>query len=154
RTKAFLHVLNDSADLIKVPDVLIGFKLPDAKKAENQLKRLEKVAGDLAERVPALKGRVKHTKGGDGSCPTLAREGSMGPWDKVPWNQIEDNEGEYDKLKKRLPELKLTLTVGVRENCLLLAVGHSTGPLGQLGQGDKLGNRPEFKTVARYAAKK
>ena len=41
QARYYLHVLAQNVDLIRAPDLVLGFRLRDAKRAESQLKRLE-----------------------------------------------------------------------------------------------------------------
>jgi hypothetical protein len=150
-----LNVLNQNLDLIKVPDLVIGFRLTDTKKAENQIKRLETLLGQLETQAPPLKGRVKRTRVGDGNFLTLNLDGEMVPWDQVDLKDLEEKPGQYDKLIKKARGLKLTISLGVQDKYLLLGVGPSAEHLAQLGaKGKKLIDRPELKPLGKAAGKK
>ncbi len=150
-----LNVLNQNQDLIKVPDLIIGFRLGDAKRAENQIKRLETLLGQLQEQAPPLKGRVKRTKVGDGNFLTLNLDAEMIPWDQVNLKEFEEKPGEFDKLLKKLRGLKLTVSLGVQGKYLLLGFGPSAEHLAVLGgAGKKLVDRPELKPLEKAAGKK
>ena len=155
QTRAFLSVLAANPNLIKVPNIVIGFKVTDAKRAERQLKRLEVLAEQAADQTPQLKGRVKRTKIGDSSFLTLTADGSQVPWDAIPWDKVEDKPGEFKPLVRKLKALKLTIAVGVRHDYLMVSIGGSTEPLTQLdGDGPRLDQRPEFKPLAKFADRK
>ena len=113
RPAAVLSVLAANPDLIKVPNLVLGFKVTDAKRAERQLKRLEALAEQAADQTPQLKGRVKRTKIGDSSFLTLTADGSQVPWDAIPWDKVEDKPGEFKPLLRKLKALTLTIAVGV-----------------------------------------
>jgi hypothetical protein len=150
-----LNVLNQNLDLIKVPDLIIGFRLGDTKRADNQLKRLEALLGQLEDQAPPLKGRVKRTRVGDGNYLTLNLDGEMIPWDQVNMKEFEEKPGEFDKLLKKLRGLKLTISLGVSDKYLLLGVGPSAEHLAVLGaKGKKLIDRPELKPLGKAAGKK
>jgi hypothetical protein len=150
-----LNVLNQNLDLIKVPDLIIGFRLGDAKKAENQIKRLETLLGQLQEQAPALKGRVKRTKVGDANFLTLNFDAEMIPWDQVNLKEFEEKPGEFDKLIKKVRGLKATISLGVQGKYLLLGFGPSAEHLAVLGgTGKKLIDRPELKPLGKAAGKK
>ncbi len=155
QTRAFLSVLAANPDLIKVPNLVLGFKVTDAKRAERQLKRLEALADQLAEQTPQLKGRVKRTTVGDSSFLTLTADGSQVPWDAIPWDKVEDKPGEFKPLLRKLKALKLTIAVGVSHDYLMVSIGGSTEPLTRLGgDGPRLDQRPEFKPLAKFADRK
>jgi hypothetical protein len=150
-----LNVLNQNLDLIKVPDLILGFRLGDTKRAENQIKRLQTLLGQLEEQAPPLKGRVKRTKVGDSNYLTLNLDGEMVPWDQVNLKEFEEKPGEFDKLLKKLRGLKLTVSLGVQEKYLLLGFGPSAEHLAVLGaKGKKLIDRPELKPLAKFTGKK
>src|SRR5436305_2049013 len=75
-----------------------------------QLKRLDDLLTKATADTP-LKGRVKRTKvaGADGLVLTL--DSSLVPLDQIPWGQIEQEEGQFQKLRDRLK--KMTLAVGL-----------------------------------------
>ena len=51
----------------------------------------------------------------------------------------------------RLKKLTLVISLGVRDNYLLVSVGPSTDHLARLGQGKSLADRAEFKPLEKYA---
>ena len=150
-----LNVLNQNLDLIKVPDLIIGFRLSDTKKADSQIKRLETLLAQLEDQAPPLKGRVKRTKVGDSSYLTLNLDGEMIPWDQVNLKEFEEKPGEFDKLLKKLRGLKLTVSLGVQDKYLLLGIGPSAEHLAVLSaKGKKLIDRPELKPLGKVTGKK
>src|SRR5262249_41116842 len=82
--RATFEVLRKNKAALKVPELVIGFRIKDAKKAERQLARLEKILGGLAEDQPGLKGRFARTKVGDSSLLTFTVDAKVIPppaWD-------------------------------------------------------------------------
>jgi hypothetical protein len=89
---------------------------------------------------------------GSDSFLTLTLDGEMVPWDQVPLKDIEDKPGQYDDLVKKFKQLKLTVSLGVRGQYLLLALGESTSHVAKLAKGpNRMVGRPEFQPLARYA---
>ncbi|HZU37024.1 MAG TPA: hypothetical protein VFA18_13980 [Gemmataceae bacterium] len=157
QAKAALKVLARNVDLLKMPDVVIGFRLTDPKKGEAQLKRLENLLNAILGQIPALQGRFKRVQVNGGSYLSLTLDGQMVPWNQVPFGDLEDKPGEFDALKRKLVELKLSINLGLRDNYLLLCLSESTAPLarfGSPGAGQRLVDRPEFKPLAQYADKR
>jgi hypothetical protein len=155
QARAVLRALGAHPELLQVPDFVLGFKLTDAKKALNQIRRLEALGVAVADQHPLTKGRVKSVKVGDDSFLTLNLDGSMVPWDEVPVKQIEEKEGEFDAVVKKLKELKLTVSLGVRGDYLMLGVGSSADVVTQIGgKGKRLIDAPEMKPVAAAAGKR
>jgi hypothetical protein len=148
---AILHTLNESADKIQVPDLVIGFRLSQAAPAVAQIKRLEGLLTQLADQHPPFKGRVKRQQVAGAKALTVALDGSMVPWDKIPWDDLEEEKGEFQKLRARLPKLTLTACLLVQGDYLLLAVGPSTATVEKFGRGPALASRPELKPLAKFA---
>ncbi len=148
-----LEVLAENPERIKVPDLIIGFKTTKVPEAQAQLKRLEELTKELLARTP-LKGRLQREKLHGGEFLTLTLDGSLVPWDEVPFRDFEERPGQYDALKKKLKELKLTIRIGIRESYVLLCVGESDGGLAKLGRSPRLADRPELQRLAKFADKK
>ena len=100
-----------------------------------QLKRLEVLTKMALKQVPQLTGRLKRTKIGETDYLTLALDGSLVPWEQIPWQNLEDEPGEFDSLQKKLKSLTLNVTLGVRGEYLLASLGSSNDHLAKLGKG-------------------
>jgi hypothetical protein len=151
---SILQALNQNRKLIRIPDLVIGFKVSKKERAKNQLHRLGKLLNDLAEKDPQLKERIKREKLAGNTFLTLRLDGKMIPWDKVPIADFENEAGEYDKLITRLKNLTLTLSVGLREDFVLVSLGETNAHLTNLGKGKLLVERPEFKPLTKFADKR
>jgi hypothetical protein len=151
---SILRALSNNLNLIQVPDLVFGFKLGDTKRAEAQIKRLEKFLTDQANQFPPLKEGLKREKLAGGDFLTLTLDGSLVPWQRIPFKDFEQKEGEFDKLVKKLSELKLQICLGLRDGYLLFALGESTAVLKKLGGGQRLADRAELKPLARHADKR
>jgi hypothetical protein len=151
RITALLMVLAEHPKLVKFPDTVIGFRLPDAKKADTQIKRLEALTMLLGAIIPQAQGRVKRVDINEGSYLTLDLDGSLVPWDQIPLGDFELEAGQFDNLIKQLKEVKLHITLGVRGNYMLLGLGGSTGLLNQLGKGQHLADNPDLKPLGQFA---
>jgi hypothetical protein len=146
--RAILRAMAANPELIVVPDFVLGFKVTDTKRAQGQVERLETVLTALSNVAEMLKGRVKSAKVGGDTFLTINLDGEMVPWDNIPLKEIEEKEGEFDGLVKKLRELKLTLSLGVKGDYFLFTVGASTDVIGQLdGKKKRLVDRPELKPV-------
>ena len=152
--RAVLSVLARHPERIKVPNLVMGFKVPDEQKAEKQIVRLEGLARQMANN-PNFKGAVKRIKVGDGSFLTLTLESSLLPWDQFSLKQLEDKPGEFAPAIDRLKKLTVTISLGVEHGYLLVAVGPSADYLATFGgHGPRLADRPEFKPLAEFADQK
>jgi hypothetical protein len=153
--KMILSTLAEHLELIKIPDFIIGFKVGKRDDATAQLKRLETLVEKLLEQAPPpVKQGYKKEKIAGGDFMVMTVDGSLLPWQKVSLKDYEDKEGEYDKLIEKLKTLKLTVSLGLRDDYLFLAFGESTAALSKLGSGELLADRPELKPLAKYAGNK
>jgi hypothetical protein len=151
---ALYKALAANAELIKAPDVIIGFKLSKTDHAQAQLKRLETLVKGVMKSHPEFKGRFERAKVAGRDFLTLTFDGSMVPWEEISFKDVEEKPGESAALVKKLKQLKLTLSLGIRDNYLLVSVGESPELLGKLGQGKGLTELREFKPLARFADKR
>ena len=153
--RAVLSVLAKNLDHVKIPNLVVGFKVSHTKRAENQIKRLEVLAEALSGALPKLKGRVKREKVGDASFLTLTIDGSQVPWNSIPWNKLEDKPGEFKALRAKLKAMTLTISLGVHHGYLMLGIGATTDFLARLGgKGPRLDQTAEFKPLAKFADRK
>src|SRR5205085_2291904 len=90
------------------------------------------------------------TRGASPSFLTVAVDGKMVPWDRIPFKDYEDKPGAYDKLVEQLAKMKLTVSLGAHEGYFLLAVGESTESLAKLGKGKSLAGRAEMKPLSKF----
>ena len=74
-----LTTLSKNLDRIKIPELIIGFKVSDAARADAQLSRLEKLAQALVQSNAQLQGRLKRHKVAGRDFLTLTLDGSMWP---------------------------------------------------------------------------
>jgi hypothetical protein len=153
QTTAMWHALASHLDLIRAPDLIVGFKIKDQKKFTAHLDHLEKMAQEHIEKdIPELKGRLKRGKVGDADLLTLNLDGTLLPLDTI--KEKEEKEGEFDALIKKLKETTLTVNLGIKGDYLILAVGPTTDVVNHLGtKGPKLSDRAELKPIAKHADK-
>ena len=152
-----LGVLSDNVDAVKVPGMVLGFKLEDTSRAVANLGKLELVVGFALKQDPRFDGCFKRTKVGDNEYLVLTLKGDMVPWDQVPlekFRRLETEPGSVDKLVAKIKKESLVVALGLRGDYLLLAVGSSTDVLARLGQGTSLAERPEMAPLAKFADKR
>jgi hypothetical protein len=149
-----LQPLSEHRDMIRVPELVIGFKITDGQRAEAQLTRLEQLLTGLAAQVPPLEGRLKRVKEGGGDFLRLSLDGEMIPWQQIPISDLEDSPGQYDALVKKLKGLKLFVNVGVRDGYVLFALGPTAQPLPRPKGKDRLVDRPELQPLTRFAGRR
>lgn len=151
RILAVLQVLNESRDDLDLPTLMFGFGLSNADRAKTQLKRLEVLANLSLAQSEDWKARFRRQKLGGGEFLTLELDGEQIPWDQIPFSEFETEPGEFDKLVETLQELELKISLGVRDNFLLLCISPSFEPLEKLGDGPSLRTRPEVERLEPYA---
>lgn len=153
--RAVLRVLARNPDKLRLPNLVLGFRITSTKKAEAQIKRLEDLLNAVAAQEPKLAGRVKRVKIGGGNFLTLNLDGSLLPWEEIPIKDLEEAAGEFDGVTAKLKELKLSIALGVRDNYLLLSLGADTSILTKLGgTGKRLADVPEIQPLVRAAEKR
>jgi hypothetical protein len=149
-----LNTLSENLNRIKIPELIIGFKVTDASRAEAQLTRLEKFAQGLVQSNAQLQGRLKRHKVAGGDFLTLRLDGSMVPWEQVPFDRFETEPGQFDKLRDKLASLKLGISVGIRDGYVLVCLDGTGHPAARFGRGSKLAERPEFKRLSPFASRR
>jgi len=153
QARGALRALAEKPERLRVPALVIGFKVSDPPKVAAQLKRVDPLLAEVLKGTP-LAGRSGRAKVGGDDFLVLTLDGSLVPWDGLNLAQYEEKKGEFDPLLKHLKSMKLTVAVGVRQGYLLVAVGDSTDTIARFGgDGPKLADRPELKPLAKLAGK-
>jgi len=150
----FFSTMAENLDLVKFPDVVIGFKLTDTQRAAEQLEGLYALGTMAFEPNPMLKGRFRKTTIDGHEYLTLSLDGKMVPWEELPMEDLERlpmEEGTAEKVIARLKEMTLVVALGIRDDYLLLSIGNSTDCLAGLGQGKLLIDRAELKPLEPFA---
>ncbi|MBN1590519.1 MAG: hypothetical protein JW888_13470 [Pirellulales bacterium] len=150
-----MAVLAENADRVKVPGIVFGFKVKNTNRAIEHIGKLDLFLGfALANQGPELAEALQHTSIDGHNCLVLTLTGDMIPWDQIPLEDIKElelEEGIVDKLVEKLKKEKLVITVGMRDDYLVVSIGSSTEPLVKLGKTPGLVTRPEMAPLARFA---
>ncbi len=157
QAQATLSALTQNAGRIKVPGLVFGFKLNHRQRAVEQLAKLELILGILLQQKPKTQHALQRTKVAGHEYLVVTLNGQMIPWDQVPLEELKqqlDEPSQLDKLIAQLKKQKLVITIGLREDYLLLAFGPSTDAVAALGQGKRLVDRPEWKRLDPHAAQR
>ena len=149
-----MGVMSENLDLIKVPNLIIGFKLKDTDRAAAQLEQLHAMATIVLGSNPQLQGRYKMTDVDGHQFMTLSVDGEMIPWDEVHIENIPIERAKANKVLKRLRKLQLVVALGIRDDYLLLSIGSSTDCLARLGKETSLATRPEFAPLDKFAGER
>ena len=126
------------SDLLKIPNLIVGFKLTDTKRAADMLVQLEMLGSIVCDSNPKSRGHWKRTPIGKYEYLVLSLDGSMVPWEQVPVDDLrrfETRPGDVDRLIARLKKLTLSISLGLRNDYLLLAIGPSTAALATSAKG-------------------
>jgi len=151
---ALVSALCENAALVKVPDLVLGFRVTNVKLAQQAIDRLQVAAEVLLATKPELQERVKKATVDGHEYLTLTVDGGMIPWDRGVAEELRKlarRPGDVDKLVARLKESRAVLSVGLRGDYLLVAIGPSTDVLARLGHGRSLRARPEWAPLAKFA---
>lgn len=157
KAKMILAVLAENPEAIKIPDVIIGFKIKDMQSAAAQLGKLDIIAGFTLLQSPGMADAYKRVKIGDDSFSVFTFSGEMIPWNELPLdklNEYEASPGDVQKIVEQVKKQKMTVAVGLRGDYLLVAIGPSTDALAALGKGESLVDRPEIKRLDQFADKR
>ncbi|HZU35905.1 MAG TPA: hypothetical protein VFA18_08355 [Gemmataceae bacterium] len=151
--QTIVRALIKHRDQIRIPSLVFGFKVNGHQEAEAQLQRLEGLLKAVANQQPMLKGRIRRATVGGSPFLTINLDGSLIPWDRIPFADYEEEPGQGDELVKKLKATPLVIALGVRDNYVLLSVGPSTDPVSRLGQGPSVMQRSEMKPIEKFAGK-
>jgi hypothetical protein len=157
QARMMLAVLSENIDLLRVPDMVVGFKVTDTAAAKDHLERLEKLLRDAIADVPELEGTLKRAKVGGHQYLTMSVDGELIPWEELPLEKLEEYEAEEGDAKKvidALQKMTLVVAVGMRNDYLLISIGSSTDVLERLGRGESLASSPKLAPLAKFADKK
>jgi hypothetical protein len=154
--QALVSALCQNAALLKVPELVLGFRVTNLELARQELARLELLATAVLATKPELQGRLKKTTVDGHEYLTLTLDGGMIPWEQgvaEKLRELASQPGDADKLVARLKAAKLVVSIGLRGDYLLVAIGPSTEVLARLGHGRSLRTRPEWAPLAKFADK-
>ena len=149
-----ISALAQHTDKIKIPGLLLGFKLKNTELANEELVKLETIGNIVLESMEQTKGRFKKTKIGKHEYLTFTVDGSLVPWDELPLDKFKDlelKEGDAEKVIKQLKATKLVIGIGLRDKYLLVSIGSSLKCLEKFGKDKRLIDRPELKPLAKFA---
>ena len=146
--------LAENRERVKVPNLLLGFKVKDKTLVAERLDRLEEVAKEFLESQPNFKDCLRRAQIAGHEYLVLSIDGTMLPWSEhvlENLKQYEKEEGDAEKLVEQIKKQKLVVAVGLRDDYLMVSIGSSSDLLARLGQGKRLIDRPELKPLARFA---
>ncbi len=132
----FTELTREDIDAIRIPTTIFGFRLSEDRNARTQLDQLEGIlrigGGQMEELQPFLE-QLKRRDLKDGQTLSITLDASMIPIEKVD----EDNREAVAKVLELLEGRSLSLTLGVKSNMLLVALGEQADLLEGLGASGK-----------------
>ena len=147
QAKAAVQALVSEIDKIEFPELVIGMKVKDKDYAVKLLDRLETNLKQAFATSPLFEGRFKRAKVAGHSYLTLSLDGGMVPWDQEIEDKIRSlapTTADGDKLLDHLKKVKLVVSLGLRDDFLLVAIGPSTKVLARLGGANPLRSAPNW----------
>jgi hypothetical protein len=153
--KGVLDGLKDSLENIVAPDFVLGFRTTKPDSVKNLMPRLETALNKAMEKAPKeLQSKLKREKIGDADAIVFPFDGTMVPWEKTKIDQLEDEKDEYKPLVDKLKALKITVTLALKGDYVLLCMGTNSSAVAKFGQGTALATMPEFAPLAKFADKR
>jgi hypothetical protein len=156
---AVIEALAENVDLIKVPDIVWGFRTGKKEAAAFQLKRIEVLAKLLAEVNPEAAKAMARKKVAGGEVLTFTLSGSLVPWDELV-EEAEENVGESEELDAVIEKVRgidIVVALGIVGDWVILSIGDSIDHLDKLvlpsGKGKALVDTPVFAKLIEHADK-
>jgi len=146
----FVAALARRADRLRIPNVVVGFKVRNVPQALEHVGKLELALGGLCWSLPALGGRMGRTQVGEATFITLTLHGSALSQGTKPGPTGQGEAATHvQTLDRALREARLVVAFGVRDDYLLFSIGSSLEALAALGQGKPLLDRSELAPLRR-----
>lgn len=145
-----MEVLNKYLDDAEVPTMVIGLRITEKDPALAQLARLEQMAGFMLGQQPGLAERFSRKPIAGGDFLTLQLDGSLIPWDQIPPNVL----SQFDGLQDKVTKMTLSISLGVKDDYVILSIAADNKHLETLGQGELLANRKEMAPLKKHAQKR
>jgi hypothetical protein len=147
-----LRPVRDNLDKVKVPHVVMGFKIKDPAKAEKvlaaQVDRLREMINDFALSAPSDKILEETVDGAN--CYIWRFSG-----ESVPWPMVFDLHGDIppavEPIFAHLRGLKGVVTLSVNKGYVLIGIAESPVWIEKLGEGDLLADSEDFAPLKKMA---
>ncbi len=156
---AVIESLAKNVDLIKVPDIVWGFKTGKKEAATFQLKRIEVLAKLLAEVNPQAAEAMARKKVAGGEILTFTLSGDLVPWEELT-QEAEAELGaseELDTVIEKVRGIDVVVALGTVGDWVILSIGDSIDHLDKLvlpgGKGKALIDTPAFAKLVEHADK-
>jgi len=137
--RIILQALADNAEKIVVPDLVWGFKTGKPEVATSQIKRIEVLLKLLTQTNPAFGNALERRSIAGGEVVTLTIDGGLIPWGQMLRDQADIEDGDLDKVRRKLGELDLVIAIGLIGDRVILSIGDSADHLEKLVVADGKG---------------
>ena len=147
-----LQALADNAEKIVVPDLVWGFKTGKPEVATSQIKRIEVLLKLLTQTNPAFGNALERRSIAGGEVVTLTIDGGLVPWGQMLRDQAGIEDGDLDKIRRKLGELDLVIVIGLIGDRVILSIGDSADHLEKLvvDGGDGLASTKPFEPLGEH----
>lgn len=150
-----LEVLKENADKLKVPSIVVGWRINDAKRAERQLDALHSLTRNLLdEHRPELSAHLQREQIGGHEFLALRLDGSMIPWDELREKAEDMDDEQFEAWRKLVSDKSVAVALGIIDEFVLLSVGDSTAHLETFGQGESLQRQAAFMRLQKHAGER
>ena len=150
--ESIIQALVESSKDLKVPELLLAFKLKNKKTGEELIKKLEDKLPMVEAAEPKLKGAAKKEKILGTDFLTLKLKGSMFPIEGI--DQIPGvEEGQLKKFKADLVKMTFAAAIGIKDDYLIATIGPDLTYLSSIGKGDSIASIKEMAPLAKHAGK-
>jgi len=150
--ESIIQALVESSKDLKVPELLLAFKLKNKKTGEELIKKLEDKLPMIGTAEPKLKGAAKKEKILGTDFLTLKLKGSMFPIEGI--DQIPGvEEGQLKKFKVDLAKMTFAAAIGIKDDYLIVTMGPDLTYLSSIGKGDSIASIKEMAPLAKHAGK-
>src|SRR5436190_4542178 len=151
-TDRIFEILDKHSDKLKVPTVVVGFRIKDQARAKKELDEIHSLIRNLLDQAqPDLAAHLQRDQIAGNEFLILRLDGSMIPWDKVREEAENLEDEQFEKLKTFVSKQKLAVAVGLTDEFVILSIGESTDHLEKIGSGAVLADAPAIKRLEKHA---
>ncbi len=151
-TDRIFEILDKHADKLKVPTMVVGFRIKDQARAKRELDEVHSLIRNLLDQAqPDLAAHLQRDQIAGNEFLTFRVDGSMLPWDKIKEEAENLSDEQFEKLKAFGSKQKLAVALGVTDEFVILSIGESTDHLEKIGQGAVLADAPAIKRLEKHA---
>lgn len=153
RVAIMLDTLDKNLDAVQTPQILIGFKVSDTERAEQQVSALSGMLAIACMMQPQLGSALSQVEINESRFTTFTVTGEMVPWEEAPIDELEEielEEGQAERVLEKAKAMKICISAGVMDEYLLIAIDESPDFLAKLGEGELLIDREELAPLADF----